>query len=199
MVRCHKQPLGWIFVSRMIGIICLLIAIVIANILGRVVTNPLAQDAVSFLNSHFWLLMLIVAIVLVGDLFGALPFPLNLPSPIIKAVGSVFGFTFLLMVFQWVDGVTATNIYPAFLSLSFLIIPLVFLIVLICGYYEILRQLWWAPRAVPNEDATIVHQAPPVAKPEGITDAKSWEEIGSEFRLMLYDLLHRFREEINRK
>ena len=32
-----------------------------------------------------------------------------------------------------------------------------------------------------------------------LSDAKSWEEIGIEFRLMLYDLMHRFRQEIKRK
>ncbi|NMB80125.1 MAG: hypothetical protein GYA23_13635 [Methanomicrobiales archaeon] len=202
MVRCRKQPFGWVFISRMIVIICLLIVIVAANILALSVTNPVFKDGVAFLNANFWLLMLIAVIILVGDLFTALPFPLNLPGPIIKAVGSVFGFAFLLRIFQWVDGVTSTNIYLAFLPLSFLIIPLVFLIVLVCGYYEILRQLWWVPRAEPvTGDGQIVHQAPviPDIPPGSITDAKSWEDIGAEFRLMLYDLIHRFREEIRKE
>jgi hypothetical protein len=37
----------------------------------------------------------------------------------------------------------------------------------------------------------------PSAKP--VTDAKSWEEIGMEFRLMLFDIIHRFREDIRKK
>jgi hypothetical protein len=28
------------------------------------------------------------------------------------------------------------------------------------------------------------------------SDARSWEEIGGEFRVMLYDIIHRIREDI---
>ena len=198
MVRCRKQPYGWVFISRMIGIICFLIVIVSANILASCVSNPLLKEGVSFLDSNFWLLLLIAIIILIGDLFSALPFPLNLPGPIIKAIGSVFGFAFILKLFLWVDGVTATNIYGAFLPLTFLIIPLVFLIVLACGYYEILRQLWWMPGAVPHDDIQVISPTVPAAPQECVTNAKSWEEIGAEFRTMLYDLLHRFRQEIRK-
>jgi hypothetical protein len=74
----------------MIGIICFLIVIVLANILQHYIESPLYQSAVAFLNANFWLLVLICALLFVGDLFGVLPFPLNLPAPIIRAVGSVF-------------------------------------------------------------------------------------------------------------
>lgn len=199
MLRCHKLPISWVFVSRMIGIISFLIIIVLANILGYYVANPLYHAGVSLLNENFWLLLLIFIILFVSDIFGAFPFPLNLPAPIIRAIGSVFGIAFILRVFQWVDGVAGTNIYQGFWLLSFLVVPLVFLIVLASGYYEIMRQLWWIPRADPDQDAQVVHQEPPVIRNEGVSDAKSWEEIGVEFRLMLYDLLHRFRQEIKRK
>jgi hypothetical protein len=199
MLRCRKQPLGWVFVSRMIGIICFLIVIVLANILAHYVSNPLFQSGVSFLNGNFWLLMLIAIIVFIGDLFSSLSFPLNLPGPIIKAIGSVFGIAFIIKMFQWVDGVASTNIYQAFLPLSVLVVPLVFLIVLACGYFEIMRQLWWMPRIDTDADAQVVHEVTPDISRPGVSDAKSWEEIGDEFRLTLYDLLHRFRQEIKRK
>lgn len=199
MLRCRKQPIGWVFISRMIGIICFLIVIVSANILAHYVSNPVFLSGVSFLNSNFWLLLLICIITLIGDLFGVLPFPLNLPGPVIKAIGSVFGIAFILKMFQWVDGVASTNIYQAFLPLSVLVVPLVFLIVLACGYYEIMRQLWWVPRRELNEGVEIAHDVPPVPLHTEVSDAKSWEEIGDEFRLMLYDLFHRFRQEIRKK
>jgi hypothetical protein len=31
-----------------------------------------------------------------------------------------------------------------------------------------------------------------------VTDAKSWDEIGGEFRMMVYDIIHRFREDIRK-
>jgi len=184
----------------MIGIISLLIAIVLANILKYYISNPIYNSGVAFINENFWLLMLIVIILFVGAIFGAFPFPFNLPAPIIRAFGSVFCIMFLLRIFQWVDTTTSTTLYPMFWFLSFIIVPLVFLIVLASGYVEIMRKLWWQPR-VGVDGQVILENRINEPEPSGIpvTDAKSWEEIGIEFRLMLYDIIHRFRQEIKRK
>jgi hypothetical protein len=200
-VRCRTRSFCWVFVSRMIGIIGFLIVVVLANILMYYVSNPLYHSGVGFINDNFWLLLLIAIILFVGAIFGSFPFPLNLPEPIIKAIGSVFCIAFFLRMFQWVDSVAATNLYPIFWFLSFLIVPLVFLIVLVSGYFEIMRQLWWQPRiSQTEEDGQVVHESQTDVSPDdGVNDAKSWEEIGMEFRLMLYDILHRFRQEIKRK
>jgi hypothetical protein len=184
----------------MIGIIGFLIVVVLANILTYYVSNPLYNAAVQFVNGNFWLLLLIAIILFVGAIFGAFPFPLNLPAPIIMAIGSVFCIAFFLRVFQWVDSVATTNLYSMFWLLSFLIVPLVFIIVLASGYFRIMRQLWWQPRTDRTDDDQVIHENHPGVSPAGrVNDNKSWEEISGEFRLMLYDILHRFREEINRK
>lgn len=202
MVRCYKRPLGWVFISRMTGMICFLIVVVLANILSHYIASPIYQSAVTFLNTEFWLLLVIGIIFFIGDIFGAFPFPLNLPSPVIRAFGSVFVIAFILRIFQWTDGIAGTTLYQMFWILSFLIVPLVFLIVLASGYFEIMRQLWWQPRLDTDTDEQVVHQARqtlPADTKEMVADAKTWEEIGAEFRLMLYDIIHRFRQEIKRK
>ena len=198
MDRYRNRSLGWVFVSRMIGIICFLIVVVLANILTYYVANPVYHSGVNFINGNFWLLVLIAVILLVSDLFGAFPFPLNLPAPIIKAIGSVFCIAFILRVFQWVDTVTAMNLYPAFWFVSFLVVPLVFLIVLATGYFEIMRRLWKQPNLDVDNGENVVHQEPFEDSEHLVSDVKSWEEIGAEFRMMLYDIIHRFREEIKK-
>jgi hypothetical protein len=185
----------------MIGIICFLIIVVLAKILttflspGSVILSVI--EGVLFAN--FWLLLLIAIIMFVADIFGAFPFPLNLPFPIIRAFGSIFCVAFILSVFQWVDGYFKTQLYQLFWWPSLILIPLLFLLVLASGYYEIMRQLWWQPKAEEDADEQVVHQAPAVYPDPSVSDVKSWEEIGAEFRLTLYDLLHRFRQEIKRK
>ncbi|MGA2698330.1 MAG: hypothetical protein ABSE74_01645 [Methanoregula sp.] len=193
-----QHSLGWVFVSRMIGIICFLIVVVLANILTYYVASPLYHSGVDFLNLNFWLLLLIAIIIFIGDIFGAFPFPLNLPAPVIKAIGSVFIIAFVLRVFEWVDSTTGNNIYHYFWLLSFVIVPIVFIIVLLTGYYEIICDLWAKAKirehsevVVAGEDGSATGQPTP-------TSPKSWEDIGAELRLMLYDLLHRFREEIRK-
>jgi hypothetical protein len=183
----------------MIGIIIFLIIVVLANILTYYVSSPVYVAGVLFLNENFWLLLLISIILMAGDLFFAFPFPLNLPGPIIRAIGSVFVIAFMLHVFQWVDTVAATSLYSFVWVLSFVIIPVVFIIVMVSGYFEIMGRLFWIPRDEQDGDETVVYETTSRPQEEPVSDAKSWEDIGSEFRLVMYDLLHRFRQEIRKK
>lgn len=199
MGRYRNKSLGWVFVSRMIGIICFLIFVVLANILTYYVENQTYHSGVNFINGNFWLLLLISVIMLVADTFGAFPFPLNLPAPIIRAFGSVFCIAFVLSVFQWVDQNFGTTLYQFFWVLAFLVVPLVFLIVLASGYFEIMRRLWWQPNLDAETGSTVVHQDIREEAEQPVSDAKSWEEISAEFRMMLYDIIHRFRQEIKKK
>ncbi|MFY9749954.1 MAG: hypothetical protein WAK75_04480 [Methanoregula sp.] len=192
-----QHSLGWVFVSRMIGIICFLIVVVLANILTFYVSNPLYHAGVDFLNLNFWLLILIGIIIFIADIFGALPFPMNLPAPIIKAIGSVFIIAFVLRVFEWVDSATGNNIYHYFWLLSFVIVPVVFIIVLLAGYYEIICDLW-AKAKIRDESDTVVHAS--ASNPAvSVSSPKSWDDVGAELRMMLYDIIHRFRDEIKRR
>jgi hypothetical protein len=183
----------------MIGIILFLIIIVLANILTHYVADPVYLAGVSFLNENFWLLLLISIILMVGDLFFAFPFPINLPAPIIRAVGSVFVIAFMLHVFKWVDSVTATSLYPFIWVLSYVIVPVVFIIVLVSGYFEIMRQLCREQPPEPEGECHVVHEIKKSPLEEPVSDVKSWEEIGAEFRLMMYDIMHRFRHEVRKK
>jgi signal transduction histidine kinase len=191
-----QHSLGWIFVTRMIGIISFLIVVVLANILVFYVSSPLFHSGVDFLNLNFWLLVLIGIIIFVADIFGAFPFPLNLPAPIIKAIGSVFIIAFVLRVFDWVDAVTGNNIYHYFWLLSFVIVPVVFIIVLLAGYYEIICDLWAKAKIRDESDVVVAGSAP---KPPANSSPKSWDDVSAELRMMLYEIIHRFREEIRKR
>ena len=196
----RNRSLGWVFVSRMIGIICFLIVVVLAKILTNfTVTGGLFQKTVEgILFANFWLLLLMAIILFIADIFGAFPFPLNLPAPIIRAFGSVFCIAFVLSVFQWVDSNFGTTLSQFFWVLAFLVVPLVFLIVLATGYFEIMRRLWWQPKLT-DAGAEVVYQESSEEPEQPISDTKSWDEIGAEFRMMLYDIIHRFRQEIKKK
>lgn len=205
MWQYKKKPLSWVFVSRMIGIICFLIIVVLANILTYYVSNDflIYHLAVTFLNENFWLLILIAIILLAADIFNAFPFPFSLPAPLVRAIGSVFCIAFILRGVQWLDTVAGTNLYTQFwlILVSLLVVPLIFIVVLVSGYYTILRQLWGQPKQKTGEgyDTIVVRDEPQYQSSLPVTDAKSWDEIGKEFRLMLFDILHRFREDIRKK
>jgi hypothetical protein len=197
----RNKPLSWIFISRMMLIICFLIVVVLANILIFYVPNPVYQSGVTFLNTNFWLFVLIAIIFLAADLFGAFPFPLNLPAPIIRAFGSVFCIAFILLFFQWFDTIYGTTLYQFFWLTSFILVPIVFLIVLASGYYKIMRNLWLKPKLDQElESETVIFQEKISGQvSQNPSDTKSWEEVGLEFRMMLFDIFHRFRDDIRKK
>jgi hypothetical protein len=201
MGRFRNNSLGWVFVSRMTGIICFLIVVVLAKILTALISPDgiyyKAIDGILFAN--FWLLLLVAIILFVADIFGAFPFPLNLPAPIIKAFGSIFCIAFILDVFQWVDSTFGTLLFPLFWLPALILIPLLFLLILATGYFEIMRRLWWQPKLDDDGGAEVVHEKIPDAPEPVESNTKSWEEIGAEFRMMMYDIIHRFRQEIKKK
>ncbi|OPY39069.1 MAG: hypothetical protein A4E35_00303 [Methanoregula sp. PtaU1.Bin051] len=188
----HEHSPGWVFVTRMIGIISFLIIIVLANILKSI--YPASAPIVGFLNDNFWLLLIIAIILFIADIFSAFPFPLDLPTPIIRAFGSVFIIAFLLAVVKSLT--VSSDINNLFQVLSILVAPIVFLLVLATGYYEILRRLFRSGRANGSASATpdpMIGTPRPAQVENG---SKSWEDVGTEFRMMIYDIIHRFRQEI---
>jgi hypothetical protein len=53
-----------------------------------------------------------------------------------------------------------------------------------------------------NEEASdtiLVNGERHISTVQPASDARSWEEIGAEFRMMLYDIFHRIREDIRIK
>jgi hypothetical protein len=203
MVRFQKKPLSWIFVSRMMAIICFLIVVVLATILTTITTpdGTFQQAAEGLLFSNFWLLLFIFVILFVADIFSTLAFPLNLPAPIIRAFGSAFCITYILIVFQWMDDNYGTTISQFSWLVPSFIVPLVFLVVLISGYYVIFRQLSEQPEKESEDvsDTLMVHGERYDSAAQPVSDARSWEEIGEEFRGMMFDIFHRIREDIRIK
>ena len=47
-----------------------------------------------------------------------------------------------------------------------------------------------------ESDTILVNGERYVSATQSTSDARSWEEIGAEFRVMLYDIFHRIREDI---
>lgn len=131
----RKESFFGVLVSRVIGIVIFLILLAVLNALAGYVQSPTFLRVVEFLNANIGLLILITAIFLIGDLFGALAFPLNLPGPVFSAVGAVFTVVFLFRLFLLVGEITGVTFFTLFEgTLALLIYLFVFFIVLIGGY-----------------------------------------------------------------
>ncbi|WP_214020686.1 hypothetical protein [Methanoculleus sp.] len=131
-----QESVAEVLISRIIGLVVFLIVLGILNVLaGAYVQTPIFLQIVAFLNVNLGLLILITAIFLIGDLFGALAFPLNLPGPIFGAVGAVLLVMFLFRLFSLVGEVTGIEVFSLFeRALALPVYALVFIVVLIGGY-----------------------------------------------------------------
>ncbi len=136
MAGHRKESVAGVLISGVIGIVVFLIVLAVLNILaGTYVQAPVFLQLVEFLNANLGLLILISALFLVGDLFGALPIPMSLPGPVFFASGAVLLVIFLVRLFLLIGEITGVGVFSALEeALSLPVYLFVFVIALIAGY-----------------------------------------------------------------
>jgi len=192
-VTRRSRSIPWIVASRLLGIVIFLIVLAVARAAAFTSGNALFSTLVDFFYANLGLIIFIGILFLVAECFGVLIFPLNLPAPLFNAIASIFLVSFILRLLEVINGYYGLEILPILDVLEVLLYPLLFILVLIAGYYEIFSGIGQ------EEGKPVVEhpQSPP--SPSSEPAAKSWDEIGSEIRQTIYDIVHRFREEINRR
>ncbi len=174
--------------SRGIGFLLFLIMLFIANMLLASIENPSYHQIVQFLNTNIGLIILFSLIFFVAELFDFFIFPFNLPAPLINAVGILFLLKFVYNSFGLVEALTQTQVFQIFRQLSSPIYLIVFLAVLIGGYISIFIRL--ARKEEPRKRKLRLKK--PKTKP-------TWQDVGDEFRGMIYDAFREVRESIKSK
>jgi hypothetical protein len=175
--------------SKMAGFIVFLVVLAILNFLNLLVDNSYLHQGVQIVNDNILLIILISTLLLIGELFNTLTFPLNLPSPIFNALGAVLIVALIFRIFTLADSITEEDISQILDPLSILVYPLVFIIVVLVDYVGIFATLFERKKPTgQGESTTQVH-----------SEGKTWHEIGSEFRKTIYDLISLIRESINKK
>lgn len=182
-----------IIALRVFGLLLFLCLLYIANNLTFFTDNPMNYQVILFLNNHVWLIVLITFAFLVGEIFNALIFPLNLPAPLFNATGAVLLVAFLLRTFALFDILLDINIYHLFNILSPFIYAFIFIVVLLGGYILILHNL------VSTENSQKEGKVPVQDTAARTYNPKNWEEVGDEFRQALCDLLTLIRSSIKNK
>lgn len=136
--RRDREPLPWLILHRIIGIVIFLIVVVVLNALaGTTEIAPVRTIAV-FLTDNFWLIILFSLIFLVADVFAALPFPVNIPAPFLNAAGAVLLVEFLVRIFLLVDKITGLALFGIFAWFAPFLKALVFVVVLAAGLAKII-------------------------------------------------------------
>jgi hypothetical protein len=196
MTGKKKRSLIGIILSRIVGFCIFLLLLGVAWYIDTYIWSPpLFHTIVVFLTAYYTLgaLIFLSILFLIAELFNELDFPLNLPAPLFNGIASIFLIAFLRIIFQLIDTYFRFGLSGYLDIIAFILVPLVFILVVIVGYVKIFAGLGAEP-VRPAEKAAPAPEPSATPSPQG----KSWEEIGSEFRGAIYDLLHRIREELKK-
>jgi hypothetical protein len=136
----NTKGLMYEIMTRIIGFLIFLVLLGIANVLTYYVKNDIFLSVVGFLNSNIWLIVIFSVIFLIGEIFGYLMFPLNIPSPLFNAVGGALLIQFVFQLLSYVTSLAKIKLeFPLSLAeIENIVIILVFIIVLVVGYVHII-------------------------------------------------------------
>ncbi|MDD1661865.1 MAG: hypothetical protein LUO97_03235 [Methanomicrobiales archaeon] len=181
----RRRSIIWTVFSTFVGIFAFYILLAVLNALVPPGTG-LIRGFVTLLNDNFPYLLVIALILMIGQIFDRFSFPLNLPAPLFHALASVFLVIFFFNFFEFIDSAIGAGIYRNLEILRILLSILIFLIVFTGGYFKIFGDLLRVGR-----------ERQLTGEPAGASpDVKTWNDIGNEFRQLVFDILQRMREEI---
>ncbi len=189
----RRRSIIWTVFSTFIGILVFSLLVVALNALVSP-DHQILHGFTNLLKDNLPLFIVIALVLMTGEIFGRFSFPLNLPAPLFHALASVFLVLFIFNVFEFLDAITGANIYGNLEILRILLSILIFLIVFTGGYFKIFGDLLVTGKqrdleAEPRGEGRGEVQAVPRA-------SKTWDDIGNEFRQLIFDVLRRMREEL---
>lgn len=184
MTGKKKKSPYTVVVSRLIGLIFCLIALIVMRLIANHIHSPLLTAFTDFLFANLVLIIVLSVLFMIAEVFETFSYPYNLPFPAINAFASALLVLFLIRLLEFLDVYFTLGISSAIAILELILYPLVFIIVIVTGYLSI-----FSPPSAATPDAEMA--------PGG--KHASWEEVGGEFRQMLYDFFSRLREEIKGK
>lgn len=190
MVNDSEPSIYWRLFTRYSGILAFFALIAAMDLLTLVIADPAYHAVVGFLNGTIWLLLTLSFLFFVGLVFRVLPFPLNLPSPVLIASASLFLVAFFSRVILLAGDLFGVALVHSVTPFSVMLGIVVFAAVLIVGYIHILRAVLLESRTgVP----TCREKRHPTREEK---ERIGWEDVERELRYAAYDLLQKIREEL---
>ena len=157
------KSISKIIISRTISFLIFLILLAIATFLVPAINNYIYSQIINFLLRNISLSVIIFFISLIADIFWNIPFPLNLPAPIISAITYIY--RLWLLIESIINMQVLLPIIPIYV--------LIFWLVIIFGYLRIFLNLLRKESAKEKMKKT---------------EKVEWHDIGQEFKLALYKI-----------
>ncbi|HVP94623.1 MAG TPA: hypothetical protein VMS89_05550 [Methanoregulaceae archaeon] len=190
MVNRRERSVPWIIVSGFFGIVIFLILMAALRYFSVSIGDGSLTGIIDFIIANTAIIIIFVIFLMIAEIFYSFPFPADLPGPVFSGIGTLFFLAFIFNILRYIDRQYTIGLFPGFSLFIPLIYLIIFILILISGYVRIFTRL---PR---REE---IRSKDPGSSIDENCYNKTWEDVGVEFRGMLYDTFHRMREEINRK
>jgi hypothetical protein len=173
---------------KIFGFIMFLILLGIANIIVPSISNDWGMQIISFMNENIPFFFLIMIIDMINDIFWSFYFPFNIFAPITGALLSIMIITLIYRLAAINPMMYAALIIP--FTLIYILVPA---IVLIVGYILIVVRGGRPKHAYDREKERDLKRKwemkmKNMEKKCKRGDKVEWEDIGNEFKLVLYNL-----------
>ncbi|NMC58375.1 MAG: hypothetical protein GYA51_03165 [Candidatus Methanofastidiosa archaeon] len=180
----HRQSPTKIVLTNLVQFVVFLIVLGILNLFVDYFDSKTFYEILRLLNNNLWLILIFSIIFTIGEVFGSFSFPSNIPAPIFNAIGSIFLLNFLFKIFIKVGELTDVEAFYSISRVFPMLYPIVFLLVLFGGYITIFARA---------ADETIKAKTKTSGRK---SQERTWDDVGNEFREMLYETFHSARESI---
>lgn len=117
--------------SHLVGLVVYLIVLAVLNLLANAYPDSVWHGLVAFLNATVWVVVVLAVINLFADLVLGLPFPTNLPGPVLRAVAAAATAWYVIQLLFEVDRLFGLGVFLALAPLAVLFYAAVFLLVLV--------------------------------------------------------------------
>jgi hypothetical protein len=184
----HKKSVPGIILSKIIGLVLFVLIVWLANFLVPFIRSAMYEEIVSFVNTNMWFMIVMSVIFSIGEIFFELPFPVNLPAPLFTSIASIFLVTFLGKIFGLAESLSNVDITDAFTIFSFIIYPVVFFAVFIGGYITIFAELFSGHKDREKHSKNNTGKR-----------ARTWGDVGEEFKNAVFDFFAMMRRAFNKK
>ena len=134
----REKEIIWLLLSWVISFAVFLILLGVANVIKNNSTNQVLIQSVNFLNTNVFSLILIGILFLIGSIFMLLMFPFDLPGPLFSATGGFMLSNFIFKIFALINSLLAEKVFDMLISLSNYVSLIIFVLVLLIGYIDIL-------------------------------------------------------------
>lgn len=172
------------------GILFFIIVWVLANFFSQYTTNESVLMVLDTVNANIVLLLVIAILFLTGELLFAFRFPFSLPAPLFNAVGGVLIASFVFNMLYLVDDLAEQTIFRVLEPVTWLVYFLVFVIVLIAGYIQVIKDIFTPAR----KERVILVEEEKTKKKKSRKEKVTWDEVGEEFKEAMHSFAKALKE-----